>query len=48
MDDALEDADEDKKGDDLDDIKHDRLIQEANGKKKAAATKGKSAGRAKR
>jgi replication factor C subunit 1 len=48
MDDALDDADEDKKGDDLDDIKHDRLIQEANGKKKAAATKGKGAGKAKR
>ena len=43
----MEDADEDKKGDDPDDIKHDRLIQEANGKKKGA-TKGKGTGKAKR
>jgi len=44
----LEDADDDKKGDDPDDIKHDKLIQEAKGKKKSAATKGKGAGKAKR
>ncbi|KAI9466675.1 replication factor RFC1 C terminal domain-containing protein [Lactarius psammicola] len=48
VDDTLEDADDDKKGDDPDDIKHDKLIQEAKGKKKAATTKGKGAGKAKR
>ena len=32
------DADEDKKDDDPDDIKHDRFIQEVNGKTKATAT----------
>ncbi|KAF8271701.1 replication factor RFC1 C terminal domain-containing protein [Lactarius quietus] len=47
MDDALEDADDDKKGSDPDDIKHDRLIREAKGKK-AATTKGKGAGKAKK
>lgn len=47
VDDALDDADEDKKGDDPDDIKHDRLIREAKGKK-AATTKGKASGKAKR
>ncbi|KAI9448378.1 replication factor RFC1 C terminal domain-containing protein [Lactarius indigo] len=48
VDDTLEDADDDKKGDDPDDIKHDKLIQEAKGKKKLAATKGMGARKAKR
>jgi hypothetical protein len=40
VDDVVEDVDDEKKNDDLDDLKHDSLIQEARGKK-AAATKGK-------
>jgi len=44
----LEDADDDKKGEDPDDRKHNRLIQQANGKKKVATTKGKGAGKTKR
>jgi hypothetical protein len=49
VDDAVDDADDDKKAVDPDDIKLDRLIQQA-GKKKAAATttKGKGAARGKR
>ena len=48
VDDAVEDADDEKKGDDPDDIKHDRLIKEASGKKKAADTKGKGVARGKK
>ncbi|KAI0254199.1 replication factor RFC1 C terminal domain-containing protein [Lactifluus subvellereus] len=48
VDDAVEDADDEKKGDDPDDIKHDRLIQEASGKKKAANTKGKGVAKGKK
>jgi hypothetical protein len=47
VDDAVEDADDENKNDDLDDIKHDRLIQEASGKK-AAATKGKGGAKGKK
>ena len=47
VDDAVEDADDEKKGDDPDDIKHDRLIQEARGKK-AADTKGKGVAKGKK
>ena len=49
MDDAVDDADDDKKAVDPDDIKLDRLIQVVN-KKKAAAitTKGKGAAKGKK
>lgn len=49
MDDAVDDADDDKKAVDPDDIKLDRLIQMGS-KKKAAAitTKGKGAAKGKR
>jgi len=47
MDDAVDDADDEKKADDPDDIKHDRLIQQASGKK-AATAKGKGAAKGKR
>ncbi|KAH9978130.1 replication factor RFC1 C terminal domain-containing protein [Lactifluus volemus] len=47
VDDAVEDADDENKNDDLDDIKHDSLIQEA-GRKKAATTKGKGAAKGKK
>jgi hypothetical protein len=48
VDDAVDDADDDKKAVDPDDIKLDRLIKEAGKKKAAAATKGKGAARGKR
>lgn len=50
VDDAVDDADDDKKAVDPDDIKLDRLIQEASKKKKAAAisTKGKGAAKGKK
>jgi len=47
VDDAVDDADDEKKADDPDDIKHDRLIQQASGKK-AATAKGKGAAKGKR
>jgi hypothetical protein len=47
VDDAVEDADDENKNDDLDDIKHDSLIQEA-GRKKAATAKGKGAAKGKK
>jgi hypothetical protein len=47
MDDMVDDADDEKKVDDPDDIKNDRLIQAASGKK-AATTKGKGAAKGKR
>jgi len=46
VDDAVDDAEDEKKVVDPDDIKHDRLIQEAGRKK--AATKGKGAAKGKR
>lgn len=49
MDDAVDDADDDKKAVDPDDIKLDRLIQAASKKKAAAtSTKGKGAAKGKR
>ncbi|KAI0301881.1 replication factor RFC1 C terminal domain-containing protein [Multifurca ochricompacta] len=48
VDDSVEDADDDKKVDDPDDIKHDKLIQEATGKKKVGITKGKGVARGKK
>ena len=49
MDDAVDDADDDKKSVDLDDIKLDRLIREASKKKAAAnSTKGKGAAKGKK
>lgn len=49
MDDAVDDADDDKKAVDPDDIKLDRLIQEASKKKAAAiSTKGKGAAKGKK
>lgn len=47
MDDAVDDAEDEKKADDPDDIKHDRLIQQANGKK-ATTAQGKGTGKGKR
>jgi len=48
VDDAVDDADDDKKAVDPDDIKLDRLIQAASKKKKAAmTTKGKGAAKGK-
>jgi hypothetical protein len=46
VDDAVDDAEDEKKAVDPDDIKHDSLIQEASRKK--AATKGKGAAKGKR
>jgi hypothetical protein len=46
VDDAVDDAEDENKVVDPDDIKHDRLIQEAS--KKKAATKGKGAAKGKR
>jgi len=47
LDDAIDDADDEKKLGDPDDVKHDRLIQEA-GRKKGTAAKGKGAGKGKK
>jgi len=47
LDDTVDDPDDEKKAVDPDDIKHDRLIQQASGKK-AATTKGKGAAKGKR
>jgi hypothetical protein len=47
VDEAVDEADDEKKADDPDDIKHDRLIQQANGKK-ATTAKGKGAAKGKR
>jgi hypothetical protein len=49
VDDTVDDADDDKKAVDPDDIKLDRLIQAANKKKAAAnSTKGKGAAKGKK
>lgn len=47
MDDVVDDADDEKKDVDPDDIKLDRLIQDAS-KKKPVATKGKGAAKGKK
>lgn len=47
MDDAVDDADDEKKVDDPDDIKHDNLIQRVNGKK-TATSKGKGTAKGKK
>lgn len=44
----MDDADDDKKAVDPDDIKLDKLIQEASKKKTTAATKGKGGAKSKR
>jgi len=48
VDDVVDDADDDKKAVDPDDIKLDRLIQEASKKAAAATAKGKGAAKGKK